>query len=134
MSIESFIEGTWGSVEAGDVVIAADGKRYHVLAADWSLTAGKLRRAVTIKLADDPSAKPIDSEPKSPKSSDPVMIQDRLTPVAENAGVEVDAVALAAIVSAFPESFSMHSCDICAAFVLPSLQPAHLLWHEEMCS
>ncbi len=122
--VDGFIEGTWGSVFAGDVVIAADGKRYHVLAVDDGV--------VTLVLASGPS--PGERIKGKPRLTDPVLIEDRVTPAAENAGVEVDAVALAALITAFPESFRYHFCPQCGAFVLPVLAQKHTAWHEELCS
>lgn len=117
--VEGFIPGTWGGVNTGDDVIA-HGARYHVVSAGPDPTS-KLKRLVVL----EPEG---GGEPTTgtPECRIPVLIRDRVTPAAKEAGVEVDALALAVLSVHFPEMFeSSPLCTACGVLVVKGYGHKH---------
>lgn len=118
--VDGFHRGTWGGVNAGDDVIGSNNVRYHVVSAVPDPTS-KLRRLVTLQ----PEGGGGDVT-GTPECRIPVLIYDRVTPAAKEAGVEVDAIALAVLSVHFPEAFeSTPLCTACGVLVVKGYGDRH---------
>ncbi len=117
--VEGFVPGTWGGVNTADDVIA-HGIRYHVVLAKED-PSSRLRRLVVLQPED--GGKEV---PGAPECRIPVLIRDRVTPAAREAGVEMEAIALAVLSVHFPEMFeSSPLCTACGVLVVKGYGDIH---------
>lgn len=118
--VEGFVPGTWGGVNTGDDVIGSNGVRYHVASAGRD-PSSRLRRLVVLE--PEGGGEPMTG---TPECRIPVLIRDRVTPAAKEAGVEVDAIALAVLSVHFPEMFeSSPLCTGCGVLVVKGYGHKH---------
>lgn len=122
--VEGFVASTWGAVNTADDVIA-HGRRYHVVSAGPDPTS-KLKRLVVME--PEGGGEP---EVGSPECRIPVLVQDRVTPAAKEAGVEVSDMALAVLSVYFPDMFeSTPLCQVCGVLVVKGYSEAHEAEHK----